>query len=41
MRKELLNTGGAIYNLKKRMNLKKGTILVVAGDQFYFFENSI
>ena len=37
----LLNTGGAIYNLKKRMNLKKGTILVVAGDQFYFFENSI
>ena len=23
------------------MNLKKGTILVAAGDQFYFFEKSI
>ena len=38
---ELLNTGGALYNLKKKKNLKKGTILVIAGDQFYFFENNI
>jgi mannose-1-phosphate guanylyltransferase len=37
----LLNTGGALYNLKKKMNLKKGIILIIAGDQFYFFENSI
>lgn len=34
----LLNTGGALYNLKKKKKLNKGTILVVAGDQFYFFE---
>jgi len=37
----LLDTGGALYNLKRKMNLKKGTILVIAGDQFYFFERSI
>ena len=38
--KELLNTGGAIHNLKNRYNIKKGKLLVIAGDQFYFFPNS-
>ena len=39
--KELLNTGGAIYNLKNRYNIKKGKLLVIAGDQFYFFPYNV
>ena len=35
-----MNTGGAIHNLKNRYNIKKGKLLVIAGDQFYFFPNN-
>jgi mannose-1-phosphate guanylyltransferase len=39
--KELLNTGGAIYNLKNKYGLKSGTLLLIAGDQFYFFDKKL
>jgi mannose-1-phosphate guanylyltransferase len=39
--KELLNTGGAIYNLKNKYGLRTGNLLLIAGDQFYFFEKNL
>ena len=35
----ILDSGGAIHNLKKNSDVKK--VLYLAGDQFYFFEQSL